>query len=75
MLLGAEGGNGGGHGFVVVALVHALDFVLVLRSVEVLDDVVGDLTEFTAHAVPEGNGGLGLHGSSKKHQRDGQKGH
>ena len=75
VLFGAEGGDGGGHGLVVVALVDALDLVLILRRVEFLDQVVGDLAEFAAHAVPEGNGGFGLHGRGQQHQTHGQQSH
>lgn len=75
VLFGAEGGDGGGHGFVIVALVDALDFVFVLRRVEFLDHLVGDFTEFATHAVPEGNGGLGLDRRGQQHQTHGQQGH
>ena len=64
MLFGAEGGDGGGHGFVIV-----------LRRVEFLDHLVGDFTEFATHAVPEGNGGLGLDRRGQQHQTHGQQGH
>ena len=75
VLFGAEGGDGGGHGFVIVALVDALDFVFVLRRVEFLDHLVGDFTEFATHAVPEGNGGFGLDRCGQQHQTHGQQGH
>ena len=75
VLFGAEGGDGGGHGFVIVALIDALDFVFVLRRVEFLDHLVGDFTEFATHAVPEGNGGLGLGRRGQQHQTHGQQGH
>ena len=75
MLFCAESCNSGGHGFIIVALVHALDFILVLGCVEVFDDIVSNFTKFPTHAMPEGNCGLGLNGCCHQHQTRGQQGH
>ena len=67
----AEGGNGGGHGFVVTALERGHDFVLCLAGVEVLGQVVDPFAQRATHGVPPLNFGL-CHGGGGDAQAKGQ---
>ena len=56
----AEGGYGGRHGFVVVALEDRNNFVIFLFSVEIFGNISNPLAQGTGHRVPPLNFSLGL---------------
>ena len=69
---GAEGGNAGGHGLVVFALVGGDDLVVLLAFVELLGQVVDPVVQGAIHRMPPLDFSLGL-GENWHHQRGGQR--
>jgi hypothetical protein len=59
-LLGAEGGDRGGQGLGVVALVDRVHLVFFLRLVEALGEGIDRVTQIAAHGVPELDFGTNL---------------
>ena len=62
---GAEGGDGGGHGFAVLALVGGHDFVVLLACVELGGQVVDPFAQRAGHGVPPVDFGWGVGGQGE----------
>ena len=62
----AEGGYGGRHGFVVVALEDRHNFVIFLLAVEIFGNVTDPFAKCARHRVPPLNFSLGLRAEACK---------